>query len=81
MAGATVLLTFDGVYWEMPGTGATVAPTDSPVFTTKITTPLIVGPATHSTGSCSVIGVELSQDGYISRCNGTIWAILVSPPA
>jgi hypothetical protein len=81
MAGATVLLTFDGIYWEMPGTGATVASTDSPVFTTKITTPLIVGPATHSTGSCSVIGVELSQDGYISWCNGTIWAILVSPSA
>lgn len=62
-------------------TWVNAAPTDSPVFTTEITTPLIVGPATHSTGSCSVIGVELSQDGYISWCNGTIWAILVSPPA
>lgn len=81
MGSAAVLLTFDGVYWELPGTGATVAPLDSPAFTTKISTPLTVGPATHSTGSCSVIGVELAQDGYISWCSGTTWAVLASPSA
>ena len=81
MAASAVLLTFDGVYWELQGAGQTIPPVDSPVFTTKITTPLVVGPAIHSTGLCTVVGVEIAQDGYISRCNGITWAIIASPGA
>ena len=33
------------------------------------------GPPTAPTGSCTVVGWAFSQDGHISYCNGTAWAL------